>query len=368
MRVSSNDISIEYSYGDTVYEANINCKSENEIIYEPMNGEPIVYSDVTLDQVISIIHDAYKEILTIKNINSVDVAEEQFILAEPVLKQAISETFAIFHKDRIDNWKNDMTGNIIEKCAGYIKDKESCECVENDIFYKKITYQNDEIKMEVNDLNTDYSSIVISFVDEESQAKKNMVRILRNNDPGREYLNVIFDLANGKYFGIRREGFNKINIETLNGQFIKCDRKNYEKFSWFENNPSRRGELYIDDYSAQEFANKIQWAVTTDAENNPKFDRLFEIIKPILVLSKIEISINRVELLYLNLRNNLEVINNIGKLIESKEYNDTFNYRLEEERTALLGDNELLKETIDDIQCSVWEDYNSLINETRKVK
>ena len=258
----------------------------------------------------------------------------------------------------------------IKECAKYLIDREDCSYKGYDRENRAEHYQNNEIDIlgyNWNGIKSNESACFdVCLLDEISLNDSNYVRIITNSEIDVPYTRFVFCLANGKYIRIEIEADRKIEFHTLVGKWIEvCRRKNGE-FLWFENHPDLNEKFYLESYGAENLADKIYSAITRE-ENNPEFERLFEIIKPIIVLSIIEINVKRAKLLYSWIQDYKRELQEIDhKLRNSQEYDQYELYKARKEKARILVELDEYEAEIDGVQYSVMEDCAAFDNDNKQ--
>lgn len=252
----------------------------------------------------------------------------------------------------------------IKKCSQYLIEKENCKNVRYDEKKDRYYYQNDEIELFIHNCDGNYSSIVINFLDEKLIDKKNSVRIIKNSSPAEQYIHVVFDYDGG-YFNICFENDSEIIFDTLNGSHVSLTRINNRNFYWYENNPANRSTINLDEKSAQNVVDMIKEKIMGDNEM-PKINRLFDIIRYILVLSVLEIDVYTVTKgLYRTIPYLKNEIKEIDVKLAQEEINEKTRTSLENRKKELIDKINELEEIIDDAQSNIWDEYSS-VNISRK--
>ena len=354
--IDKNKVEFSYCYDDKPRHPYIDYDSDNNIIFKPVNSEPIKYQDVTIDQLMSMVEAMYQDAINVNNsFDDKELEKQIFEFAKPVLRDAISKNFTITWKERLANWKNEPTGSTMEKVAGSIIDNENVKYVGCDCYNKIINYENDEINMQIYGLNTDYSSVSIDFKDE-GKNKVNTVHFIRNTKSINPYVHIVFNNEKGSK-NINFVGPEVIDIYTLDGQNVTCSRRTKHDKSylyWYEMDPERRGIINLNEYGIQNFVDKIKWVMSCGV-NNPKFERLFDIIRPVLVQCTLEISLNEIkrQSAYIG-RNNDEIEEINSKLNSANEFEKR---ELNKQKEVRCKAKEKANERITEIEESILDEF-----------
>lgn len=259
-----------------------------------------------------------------------------------------------------------------KQCANYLIEKEGVRHLYDD---DRSHYRNDKIELSTTIGDEDYSSVVINFLNEKSCDRKNEVRIIVNRK--NKNASFVFSFNDNTKLRIDIDSDSKITFFTLNGNFVDLTRMSARKFYWFEQDPSRRARINLDDYNAIDVVEKIRRTIIGDKrefkDNDEKlkeeakiaiFDRFFEIIRPILVLSILEVNIYTVAtIMYDDLKCVKGKIGILEKNLASKDLNEKTRALIEKQEL----DNEVreIKDLIDITQCSIYDEYEPFIQKEK---
>ena len=321
--IKKNEITIHYCYNDKIANS-IFTYNRNNLMFKPFYGELVGYPDATLDQIMDMIKEVYNKILDTSDFKDRKLAEEKFEFMKPILREMISKEFIFAMKDRLANWKNETTGDTIEKLTGSLIEKEDCKFVGCNITGRELTYKNDEIIVEPDFLYTDIPGITIKFVGEEDLYCKNEV-IYGEDHEENPYIMFAFCFSDHGSMKLKISDRKLIEFYTPESTWVSISRVENEYnnndiiMNWFEKSIKLNENFGLFEYGIDNLIDRIYKKIYVDS---PKFDRMFELIRPFMFQAILAIGERDLERLYLleeKLINEIKVFD--SALLEEKDDN-----------------------------------------------
>ena len=339
----------------------IYCNQDGEIVFESLDGRTNRFSDVTVDMIVCMVESIYRNIvMSLEDSKEIRNARDKFKLVEPILKDSISRTFIKSWRERIIDYESEPTASITERCLGNIVENEGCKFVNCNIENKLIRYQNDEIAVKAYDINGDYSSISIGYKDKNEDGKNSVVNIFTGGIYGAQpCARIHIELEDGKNADIEfmDTGFNSdglIRFTDLDKNITECYMIYTGEMVWSGKQEDNCNKFDLVVNGINGFVNQI-CELLSNGKNNPKFERLLEIIKPALAQCVLEMNINRVKKLYSRIEENKKSIERMKSRLDNicGYEKDEFLSHMEN----LIAANEIYEGIVSDTQDSILEEF-----------
>ena len=368
-------IDVKYMCENEFYQQRIYYDvNEDRIMLDPSDGETHEVSDATVDNLINIIKGFYQEATS--TINDKECVENKFELIVPILKEAIYRKFANFWDERLANWKNSQNDNIIENNMGCIIEEEDCTYDDCNPEKGIIGYKNDELVIEGKNIYTDESIMDINFTDELSNSERNRVRVIKifdNFDGVR--IKFIFDFKDGKRLRIVVNNDKDIKFYTPSKGLVECALGRHSKLLidsryndiimfWNEQITEYRDNFGLCEEGIEYLIDKIYDAVKDDY-TSPKFERLFNLIRPALFQTILRMGVQGVADLYKAVKSRREEIEEIDNdMADIIANNPDKAIPQSTKKLNLLSEIEILEYKIDEVQHLLYEE--SMKSKTNK--
>ena len=246
----------------------------------------------------------------------------------------------------------------IKECAKDLVEREDCKFIGSDKDGHGEHYTNNELDVYYYENGP---SIVINFQDEQSLDKKNSARIISSGDDSIiPYVHFVFTFPDRERLKISFEEDRVMHFYTPSRGHIKCTRQDTGKIYWDEKDSNGRLKFDLFEYGVQKLVDDILAIVSEDI-NSPRFALLFEMIRPYLVMSILEISVKRIQLLTCWMQSDLSAIQEYNIKIANPDTDNPFEIaRMKSKREDLFKEVKELEAEIDSIKINVAKEYDTL--------
>jgi hypothetical protein len=218
-------------------------------------------------------------------------------------------------------------------------------------------YQNDEIDCAEKD---DYFCIVATLLEDMNEHKRHKAKISQYKDFDDEFVRFSFDL-DGDRIMVEIYDERKIKFYVPDKNWISCQLTSNNDMRWWEQKTNTYDRFRLDLYGIENLAYRIHDAILGNRVD-PKFDRLFEVVKPALMESILKIGLKMLSSLYSSIEYKIEEIRKYDEILSSdEEKEEAYIEHCNERKAQFQEEIDKTKELIDEIQCNFMDECLPLL-------
>lgn len=219
-------------------------------------------------------------------------------------------------------------------------------------------YQNDEIDCAEND---NYFCIVATLLEDMNKQKRHFVKIGQYKDSSDKFIRFSFAFPDSDRILVEIHDDRKIEFRAPNSNWISCQPAGNNKMRWWEQQSNEHDDFRLDLYGIENLVYRIHDAILGNRVD-PKFDRLFEVVKPALMESILKIGLRMLSSLYYKIEDNTEEIRKIDEILSSDEEKEEAYIEHCNGRKAQFQDEiDEINDLIDEIQGNLMDECLPLL-------